>query len=125
MEPTLEENAAVNAGGDALSSPSNGGCSFGVLADAWSRLGARVPTAIVASVADDLLGDDALPVDGGVLRFDDVLIDARGVAHASRSSVEAIAVFVVRALGDDPPAAALPVIARFSIEGGARDAEQL
>jgi hypothetical protein len=90
-----------------------------------------VPIAVVASVVDDLLDDGAgaahLPIAGGGLRFDDVMIDARGVARfadATRASVEAIAMFVVRALGEDPPAAALPVIARFSTEG-ARDAAQL
>src|SRR5262245_36158239 len=130
MEPTFAENAAANARGEAESSSGHLGLSFAALADAWARSGASVPVAIVGSIFDDVLGDElslSLPREGGTLKFEDVVIDPNGVArllHAERASVEAIAVLVVRALGEDAPLSALPVLSKFSAIG-ARDAEEL
>lgn len=130
MEPTFAENAAANERGEAESSPLHLGLSFAALVDAWARVGASVPVAIVGSIFDDVLGDPlalSLPREGGALKFEDVVIDPNGVArllHAERASVESIAVLVVRALGEDAPLAALPVLSKFSAIG-ARDAEEL
>src|SRR6185503_17209159 len=101
MEQTVVENAAAEARGSQVSS-FDLGLSLARLVDAWARAGASVPIAIVASIFDDLLGDEnasQLARDGGSLRFEDVVIDPNGVAHLgeharARASVDAIAVLV-------------------------------
>lgn len=130
MEPTSAANAAVEGGSDLGTPRLDRGLSLFTLLDHWAHAGASVPVAIVGSIFDDVLSDPALQdlrASGGALRLDDLWLDERGVAHledASRAGVDALAVLLVRALGEDPPPSALAVISRLE-DLGARDVEEL
>lgn len=130
MEPTSAANAAVEGGSDLGTPRLDRGLSLFTIVDHWAHSGASVPVAIVGSIFDDVLSDPALRdlrASGGALRLDDLWLDEHGVAHLedrSRASVDALAVLLVRVLGEDPPPSALAVIARFE-DVGARDVEEL
>lgn len=122
MEPTFAENAAAERGEPVTVLES----AFAALVEAWARNDASVPVALVASIFDDLLDSD-LPKYGGTLRFDDVSIDVRGVASMRpglSASMEGLAQLLMRALGEDAPAHAQPMLARLADEAP-RDGEEL
>ena len=101
------------------------GC-LGMLVERWQDAGAAVPVAIVVSVFDDVLA--ALPdtADERDADFDAIVVDDAGHAFTRAPlGLRGAGRLLVRALGDEVPSAARPLVARLTDGERPADAEQL
>ncbi|MEQ9501968.1 MAG: hypothetical protein RIT81_34160 [Deltaproteobacteria bacterium] len=104
----------------------NGQACLGTLVDHWQDAGAAVPVAIVVSVFDDVLMG-ALESDAeDDVGLDAITVDDSGHAFVRRPvGLDGAGRLLVRALGDDVPSNAQPLVARLMDGERPIDAEQL
>ncbi len=116
---------AVADGANGETGP-NGLACLGTLVDHWQDAGAAVPVAIVVSVFDDVLMGALEPDGDEDVGLDAITVDDSGHAYVLRPvGLDGAGRLLVRALGDDVPSNAQPLVARLMDGERPLDAEQL